>query len=527
MTDWKCIQQAATTTSLSSGTAVDHSPLTVIRKPLLLRAAARTVVLMPSNPHPWQPIKPLDSELVGVRGRSPRLNALAAQWATEMKNLMAIETGILEGLYDISRSVTETLIARGFESSLLPHGETNRDPRLVIAILNDQRAAIDYVFELVKTDRPLSTSVIKELHALLTRTQDTTTAVDQFGNTREIPLLRGEWKRQPNNPTRPTGQVHEYSPPEHVDAEMDRLISLYREYEAEGTSAHILAAWMHHRFTQIHPFQDGNGRLARLLATIVFLYADWHPLVVLRDDRSTYIDALEQADAGNITPLATLFAHWQSRALLMILGAVHVTEQPLAGNAALAPRLDDVLLSLRDRLAATAEPENIALNQLADRVMDVVHTELDSIRDRIEETLYSPLPELSIRTGRSGANDQSYRGPRIAFAKAYGYFADFTRGSQWSRLVLRTAPHDENATLLVSCTAVGSGVGTVVLTAGLIRTDPETRSTLSAPTCEEPLLVTTEDITDESAWAELEQRLHAWVQAAATLAIAQWQRDLG
>lgn len=79
----------------------------------------------------------------------------------------------------------------------------------------------------------------------------------------------------------------------------------------------------------------------------------------------------------------------------------------------------------------------------------------------------------------------------------------------------------------MSCTAVGSGVGTVVLTAGLIRTDPETRSTLSAPTCEEPLLVTTEDITDESAWAELEQRLHAWVQAAATLAIAQWQRDLG
>lgn len=504
---------------------------------------ARTVVPMASSPQPWQPIKPLPPDFVGLAGRSPRLNALAAQWDTEraslrrrgaeaqlleeMKNRMAIETGVLEGLYDISRGVTETLITRGFETSLLPHGETNRDPRLVIAILKDQRAAVDYVFELVTADRPLSTSVIKELHVLLTRTQDTTTGVDQFGNIHEMSLLRGEWKKRPNNPTRPDGQVHEYSPPEHVDSEMDQLIRWYREYESEGTSPHILAAWMHHRFTQIHPFQDGNGRLARLLATIVFLHADWHPLVVLRDDRSTYIASLEQADAGDITPLARLFAQWQSRSFVTALSAVHATEARLARDAAVAPRLDDVLLSLRDRLAASATPDHAALDRLADRVMDVVQSEVDFIRDRIDAALSSALPQLSIKTGRSGENDQSYKGPRIAFAKQYGYFADFTRASQWSRLVLRTAPHDDNATLLISSTAVGSGVGTLALTAGLIRTDPETRSTMSAPTCEEPLLVTAEEMTDESAWAELEPRLRSWLQAAATLAIAQWQRDLG
>ncbi|MDO5628236.1 MAG: Fic family protein [Mobilicoccus sp.] len=498
---------------------------------------------MARDPYPWQPIKPLDAEFVGMRGRSPRLNALAAQWETEraslrrrgaetqlleeMKNRMAIETGILEGLYDISRGVTETLITRGFETSLLPHGETNRDPRLVIETLKDQRAAVDYVFELVKADRPLSTSVIKELHVLLTRTQDTTTGVDQLGKVREMPLLRGEWKQRPNNPTRPDGQVHQYSPPEHVDAEMDQLIYWYREYESQGTSPHILAAWMHHRFTQIHPFQDGNGRLARLLATIVFLHADWHPLVVLRDDRSTYIDALEQADAGHLTPLAKLFARWQSRAFVTALGAVHATEERLAKDAALAPRLDDVLLSLRDRLAASTAPEHVALDHLADRVMGIVHSELDYVRDRIDATLSSALPKLSIRTGRSGENDQSYKGPRIAFAKQYGFFADFTRGSQWARLVLRTAPHNDNATLLVSSTAVGSGVGTIALTAGLIRTDPETRSTMSAPTCEEPFLVTAEELADSTAWSELEARLRAWVQDSATLAIAQWQRDLG
>lgn len=480
---------------------------------------------------------------MGAAGRSPRLYTLAAQWNTEranlrrrgaetqlleeMKNRMAVETGVLEGLYDISRGVTETLITRGFETSLLPHGETNRDPRLVIAILKDQRTAVDYVFDLVKAERPLSTSVIKELHVLLTRTQDTTTGMDQFGTMREIPLLRGEWKKQPNNPTRPDGQIHEYSPPEHVDAEIDQLIRWYREYEAQGTSPHILAAWMHHRFTQIHPFQDGNGRLARLLATIVFLHANWHPLVVLRDDREAYIDSLEQADAGDITPLAKLFARWQNRAFLTALGAVHATAEKLARETRSADQLGEVLLALRDRLTGSAEPEHVQLDQLADRVLDVVQAELDLIRDRIEEVLSPGLPQLSIRTGRSEENDQSYKSPRIAFAKQHGYFADFARASQWSRLVLRTAPHDDNATLLISSTAVGSGVGTLALTAGLIRTDPETRSTTSTPTSEEPLLVTVADTADDSAWAELEPRLRSWVQAAATLAIAQWQRDLG
>ena len=36
------------------------------------------------------------------------------------------------------------------------------------------------------------------------------------------------------------------------------------------TAREIEATWLHHRFTQIHPFQDGNGRVARALASLVF-----------------------------------------------------------------------------------------------------------------------------------------------------------------------------------------------------------------------------------------------------------------
>ena len=71
------------------------------------------------------------------------------------------------------------------------------------------------------------------------------------------------------------------------------------------------AAWLHHRFAQIHPFQDGNGRVARTLSTLVFVKAGWLPLVVRDRDRSHYFDLLEIADRDDLNPLAEYFARLQ------------------------------------------------------------------------------------------------------------------------------------------------------------------------------------------------------------------------
>ncbi|MCA1810913.1 MAG: Fic family protein [Halobacteriales archaeon] len=53
------------------------------------------------------------------------------------------------------------------------------------------------------------------------------------------------------------------------------------------------AAWMHHRFEQIHPFEDGNGRAGRLLLNLFLVKQGWPPLHVLPPDRQRYLDALE------------------------------------------------------------------------------------------------------------------------------------------------------------------------------------------------------------------------------------------
>jgi Fic family protein len=242
------------------------------------------------------------------------------------KNRLAVETGVLEGLYSIDIGVTETLIERGFDAALIPNDSTDQDPTVVVNLLRDQRSAVDLVFDIVIQRRDLSLSFVKEVHALLTRSQATTTAVDQFGQTSEVTLLRGDWKILPNNPTRADGKVHQYCPPAQVQPEMERLIALQERYLAQGVSPDVLAAWLHHRFMQIHPFQDGNGRVARLLATLIFIRAEWLPLVVHRNDRVRYLDALEAADKGELLPLVEFFDTLQRAGFMQALSvAAQVT----------------------------------------------------------------------------------------------------------------------------------------------------------------------------------------------------------
>ena len=137
---------------------------------------------------------------------------------------LSIETGILERLYDLDRGTTEALITMGFIEDIVSRSSTDIEPSRLIDILQDQEAAIQLVLDCIAKKRALTKSVLHELHTILTRHQDTTSAIDQFGNRREIPLIKGKFKEHPNNPKRPTGVIHEYSPPIHVESEIDNLL---------------------------------------------------------------------------------------------------------------------------------------------------------------------------------------------------------------------------------------------------------------------------------------------------------------
>ena len=121
------------------------------------------------------------------------------QFNERLKREWAIETGLIERLYVLDRGITQLLIARGIDASLIPHG-AGSNPEAVVSMIDDHQAAVNGIFDFVKGSRVLSTSYIKEVHALITRHQDTVEGADRYGRKTGVPLIRGDYKRLPNNP---------------------------------------------------------------------------------------------------------------------------------------------------------------------------------------------------------------------------------------------------------------------------------------------------------------------------------------
>ena len=253
-------------------------------------------------------------------------------WLRERRRAFAIETGQIEGLYTLKRGVTEQLITEGLKTVVSSHTLENVDDETIKGLLQDQETAMEVVFDQIKSDRPLSHFTLKSWHQLLTRHQATVPALRVEGGrlTRvQVPFERkGEYKLHPNNPRRQDGVVHEYCPPEHVQSEMDRLIEYHRDINKKHLPTHVEAAWLHHRFVRTHPFQDGNGRMSRLLMAYVYLKRGEIPPIITAEGKPAYIAALEIADRGNLKP----FCDYIGALATVTMNAALVTTQKVLDN---------------------------------------------------------------------------------------------------------------------------------------------------------------------------------------------------
>jgi len=100
----------------------------------------------------------------------------------------------------------------------------------------------------------------------------------------------------------------------------------------------LQASYSHYGFVVVHPFADGNGRVARALASVFTYRSQSVPLLVLVDNRKEYYSSLEAADGGDFQPFVDFI-------LERALDAVRLAELSL--RAATAPRLENGLTALK------------------------------------------------------------------------------------------------------------------------------------------------------------------------------------
>lgn len=487
--------------------------------------------------HVWKPIADLPENWSDLK--NPQIEALVTAWHEQAKQLRgrhsydeflkrlrrqwAIETGILERLYALSDGATKTLIEKGLDAAFIGHEDTDRNPSDVLTIIQDQHAAIEGLYQFISGERPLGTSYVKELHRTLTEHQTHYHARDTLGQEVKRALPRGEWKKLPNNVEGPGDFKFEFCPPEHVDAEMEHLLQIHNTHEKWGVPSYVQAAWLHHAFTLVHPFTDGNGRVARCLATLVFLKHDWFPLVVTRSDRDEYITALRQADNGDLRRLITLFITLQGRA---IREAFSLSEELTYEKVAISNILDAV----KGRFSRLREERATQKKQ--------VLVIADTLQTRVAERLKQVADEVTKAIGSEGAGFRSYstsasrNAPNAGYnyiqtvgcAKALGYFANLEVYQAWADLTILTGTRTE---ILFAFHGMGQGSTGVIACSAMYYTKQASESGEAmisdvVPLSDEPFTLTYQEDPHQ-----VEKRFRLWVNDRIILGLDFWRKAVG
>lgn len=210
-----------------------------------------------------------------------------------------------------------TYHSNGIEGSTLTRGQTHfflsegltaqGKPFKDFLDAQNHAEAIDMLFDVVGDRQPITESFIKEINALILRGTEFTPAKNARGHLVNKKATPGEYKKLPNHVLQPNGIIHYYVEPVHVRDEMEALIAWVTSSMETMHPVHV-AAVAHYNLVRIHPFDDGNGRGARILMNLILMHKGYFPAVVLLENKPEYLEALTQSDAGNMRPFISFVA---------------------------------------------------------------------------------------------------------------------------------------------------------------------------------------------------------------------------
>jgi Fic family protein len=321
--------------------------------------------------------------------RGPEVLERALQIA---KRAAALDTGAIEGLYEVDRGFTYSVAveASAWEVALAQKGEKVRP------MFEAQLHAYDYVLDLATKAEPISEAAIRALHEEVCRAQDTYRVMTAVGP-QEQPLPKGQYKVLPNHVRTRKSTDHSYAPVDVTPAEMARLVGEMRSEAFAAAHPVLQAAYAHYGLVAIHPFADGNGRVARALASTFTYRSISMPIVILVEHKNPYLDALEGADQGNYQVFVDFM-------LARSLDTIKLVDESV--RAALAPKAEESLEAINGLYITKGGFTFEQVDKAGTQLLSALHAEVQKV---MGSTLNSKV------TGSAGIVPQSYQAKNSAY----------------------------------------------------------------------------------------------------------------
>lgn len=178
---------------------------------------------------------------------------------------------------------------------------------------------------MVKEKTPFSHYMVKNMHRQLLADKEYHAPAQTADGQETTKLIKpGEYKSTPNYVVKSNGEKFLYAEPIDVQPRLDTIFEETNAYLEQWDAGNkpeqnpiTFAAWFHYGFILTHPFDDGNGRMARLLTNYFLMRCGYQPLIIRTEDKPEYLDALGYADAteGDTRDLVPFFQKVQFRVL--------------------------------------------------------------------------------------------------------------------------------------------------------------------------------------------------------------------